>query len=292
MKQLKLHWNALLILCLIGLLLCGYPYVLAGNINKQAPLKAVSPVATSAPILDKAKTVVKHPRVAIIIDDVGLIQDLPEEFYKIPAALTWSVLPHCPYTRVCAEAGKSHGFQVLLHLPMDPYRGTKEPGNGFIIKSWLEDRITRQFEEDLAQVPEAVGLNNHMGSTNQEDEFLTAVLMSEVKKKNLFYIDSLTGPYSVARKYARLYQVPFNQRDVFIDHYETTQSKMEALHSLIRIALKTGEAIGIGHVRPGTATAIATMIPEFEKAGVKIVHISELVKVQPLPGATPEVDKP
>ena len=100
--------------------------------------------------------------------------------------------------------------------------------------------------------------------------------MQEIKIRQLFYIDSLTD-FSVAGYYAKLYQVPFAKRDVFIDHYRDLAANEDSLRLLIKIALKKGSAIGIGHAREGTAKEIREMLPEFAKAGVVIVPVSELV---------------
>jgi polysaccharide deacetylase 2 family uncharacterized protein YibQ len=127
-------------------------------------------------------------------------------------------------------------------------------------------------------IPGAVGVNNHMGSAGTADYRLMLVLMSEIKKRNLFFIDSLTTPRSVGDKCAALYRVPMAKRNVFIDNAEDLDSKIRALEELLRYALKYGTAIGIGHARPGTGEAILTMLPKFAAAGVEIAPVSQLVK--------------
>ncbi len=220
----------------------------------------------------------KKARIAIIIDDVGFVKGPADEMLKIPEALTWAVLPGAPYTRKYTEAAKERGFEILLHLPLEPLSGAENPGPGIIKRNWTKEEISRQLKKDLAELPDAVGINNHMGSAGTSDERFMKILMSEIKQENKFFIDSFTTSKSVAEKFARIYQVPFAKRQVFIDNENDLESKKEAIQELIKIALRDGEAIGIAHVREGTAKAIKEMIPEFVKNGIEIVPVSELVK--------------
>jgi len=59
-----------------------------------------------------------------------------------------------------------------------------------------EGEIRRQIETDLTAVPYVSGVNNHMGSRFMEDEAGLAVMMEELAKKGLFFVDSLTTPDS------------------------------------------------------------------------------------------------
>ena len=216
-------------------------------------------------------------RIALIIDDVGLERQPAEELLKVPLPLTWSILPFAPYAREYALAAKERGFEILMHQPLETIAAKVNPGPGLIKRSWLEAEILRQLDLNLQQVPEAVGLNNHMGTTGPDDGLLTRTLMQELKRRNLFYIDSRTD-HSIAESCARSFGVPFAKRDVFIDHYRELEPNKTAMRQLIKLALRDGQAIGIGHTRPGTAKLIIEMLPEFQSAGVIIVPISELVK--------------
>jgi polysaccharide deacetylase 2 family uncharacterized protein YibQ len=217
-------------------------------------------------------------KVAIIIDDVGYVTTPADEMVKVPAHLTWSILPDAPYTQKYSEVAREHGIEILLHLPLEPISPNTNPGPGLIKRTFTDEEIADQLDKDLEQLPEAVGINNHMGSAGTSDDRLMGVLMKEIKKHQLFFVDSMTIAGSVAGKYARLNQIHFAKRKVFIDNEGSLNAKKEALRELIRIALRDGEAIGIAHVREGTAEAIIEMLPEFAKAGIEIVPVSELVR--------------
>lgn len=217
-------------------------------------------------------------RVGIIIDDVGASMETMNEFLKIDAPLAWSILPFTPFARESALLGKERGYEIMLHLPLEPLSDQEDPGPGLIRRSYCENQIINQFTLDLLEVPGAIGVNNHMGSAGTADYRLMLVLISEIKKRNLFFIDSLTTYRSVGDKCAALYRVPMAKRNVFIDNETDMASKLSALGELLQQALKYGTAIGIGHARKGTGEAIFTMLPQFAAAGVEIVPVSQLVK--------------
>lgn len=217
-------------------------------------------------------------QVAIIIDDVGFNSEHMEEFIGLPVKLTWAILPLAPFGQQYASEAKKLGVEVLLHQPLEPLDINQDPGPGLIKRGATNEEIRRQLALNLESVPGAVGVNNHMGSAGTADEPLMNVLMGAVKQSNLFFIDSETGPHSVTGQYARLYQVPYGRRDVFIDNDADFPSKLAALENLLEIAVTHGSAIGIGHARKGTGAAIQAMLPRFAAAGVELVYVSELTK--------------
>ena len=226
----------------------------------------------------QTQPLIRKPRVALIIDDVGSVRKAADAMLQVPAKLTWAILPFTPYAAEYAEAARERGFEVMLHLPLEPLDRKNNPGTGLIRRDWTEEEIIAQLEANLNQVPGAVGINNHMGSAGTADERLMDLIMGHIKAKGLYFVDSMTTDQSVGEAVARRHQVRFKKRHVFIDNLPDIDSKKKALRELIKVALAKGEAIGIGHVREGTAEAIIDMLPEFEKAGIELVTVSELFK--------------
>ncbi len=250
---------------------------------KIAPSPRVEPKATARPKVARPQLpqFKRRAKAALIIDDVGFVRGPADAMLKVPARLTWAFLPFTPYDEEYQAAARERGFEIILHLPLEPLNQTANPGPGLIRSDWPEEKILEQLDADLAEVPGAVGLNNHMGSLGTSNERLMDILLKAVKRKKLFFVDSNTGDHDhppVVEKYARKNRVPFARNQVFIDNSSDLEQKKAALRRLIKLALEQGEAVGIGHVREGTAEAIIAMLPEFAKAGVEIVPVSELVK--------------
>jgi hypothetical protein len=69
--------------------------------------------------------------------------------------------------------------------------------------------------------PNVKGVNNHMGSKLTASSEQMRQIFTILKKRNLFFVDSRTSAETLCRPSAELLQLPFAERDVFIDHEQT-----------------------------------------------------------------------
>ncbi|HEY8344400.1 MAG TPA: divergent polysaccharide deacetylase family protein [Bacillota bacterium] len=224
-----------------------------------------------------------QPRVALIIDDVGFVDQPTLDFFTIPYPLTFAVLPGGEFSLSHAAQALDKGYEVILHLPLEPLDTTVDYGPGGITSRMTASEALQQLRKNLEAIPGVRGVNNHMGSKATQDQVLLGLIMSELKTRDLFFVDSRTVATSVAQEVAVQYGVPSAERDVFIDYYgvEGIESQMEIL---LKKALTNGTAVGIAHTRPGVAQAIAKCLPWFIQAGVEIVPVSSLVNLDGQPG--------
>ena len=228
------------------------------------------------PTLPKLKEL---PRVAIIIDDLGYNRKMAQKFLELDAVLTFSVLPYSPFTKKIARAAKKKGMDVMLHLPMEPIEYPEiDPGPGVLLMSMTPDELIRQLNQDLDAVPGIKGVSNHMGSKMTAESDQMYQIFSILKKRGLFFIDSRSTPQTVGRPSARLFKLPFAERDVFIDHRPDADFIRRQLKALVRIARKRGEAVGIAHPSKVTLKILREELPELQKQ-VELVPVSQLVKV-------------
>lgn len=198
------------------------------------------------------------PKVAIIIDDMGYNEPLGNDLLKLPFQLTYSFLPFAPYTRKLELAAHLAGKTVFLHLPLQPKGQEWNPGPGAL---YLQDppKLQREkFAKCLAEVPHAVGVNNHMGSLFTEDKRAMSLLLKEINLKSLIFIDSVTSARSVGFKTAQQAVVKSAKRSVFLDNTLDEQTICKQLELLVSIAERGGSAIGIAHPHPETINALTT----------------------------------
>ena len=238
------------------------------------PSKKIPPV--KKPL--KSITPAKHrPLVAIIIDDLGYDKKIAIKFSKLNAMLTFSILPHSPYQKTIAHLSKEKGFDIMLHLPMEPVEYPDvNPGPGTLLTSMTPDQLTRQLENDLDAVPFIKGVNNHMGSKMTAASSQMYQIFTILKKRGLYFVDSRTTVDTLCKPSARLFQIPFAQRDVFLDHVATEDFIRKQLNELVRIAQHNGYAVGIGHPYSLTYQVLREMLPELQKK-VRLVPASEIV---------------
>jgi polysaccharide deacetylase 2 family uncharacterized protein YibQ len=217
-------------------------------------------------------------KVAIIIDDLGYNNHKADEFLKIDAKLTFSIFPLAPNSISIAQKANAMGKDVMLHLPMEPYRyPEKNPGNGALLLSMSDEKLLEILDIDIMSVPFIKGINNHMGSRFTEDRKKMMIVLKRIEKRGLFFLDSLTSSDSVGYKLAKEIGLDTAARDIFLDNEKDIEYIIAQIDKLVRISQRRGYAIGIGHPYPSTIEALKRMIPEFEAKGIEVVPISHLV---------------
>lgn len=222
-------------------------------------------------------------KVAFLIDDLGNGGEGTEEMMTIDRPMTFAVMPFMKYSKRDAENAHQKGYEVIVHLPMETRKNsTIGLGGGAIRTSQTDKEIESFVLNAFKDVPHAVGANNHMGVLASSDRRVMNAVISVLKKKNKYIVDSKTTPKSVISEIARKHEVPVIEMSVFLDNEKEMDTIRRQINLLAYSALKRGYAIGIGHVGPlggsNTARAIKELIPELEKKGIKIVFVSELMK--------------
>ncbi|MEE4262054.1 MAG: divergent polysaccharide deacetylase family protein [Desulfobacteraceae bacterium] len=217
------------------------------------------------------------PLVAIIFDDLGYDKTFAQKLSQLNGGITFSILPHSPYRESIARLADEKGMDIMLHLPMEPFEYPQiNPGPGTLLTTMTPDQLIRQLDKNLASVPHIKGVNNHMGSKMTAESSQLYQIFSILKKRNLYFIDSRTSSKTLCKPSARLFQIPFAQRDVFLDHFQDPDFIRKQIRELIRVAQLHGQAVGIGHPHTITYEVLREMMPELQKK-VKLVPASEIV---------------
>lgn len=218
------------------------------------------------------------PRVAIIIDDMGYDRAMAEKFLSLEVPLTFSLFPHGPHREYIVRRAHERGLDVMLHLPMEPVEyPSVNPGPGALLTGMSPDQLILQLKRNLDTIPTLVGVNNHMGSRMTTVSTQMYQIFTILKQRELFFIDSLTTAQSVCKPSARLLQVPFAQRDVFLDHRPESEFVRGQIRLLTRIARSHGEAIGIGHPHEVTYRILRDILPRLQRE-VHLVPAADLVR--------------
>jgi uncharacterized protein len=244
------------------------------NIEQQPYTSAMAPLP-------------KHPRkrafgpgtVAIIVDDMGSSIHEVKELMEIRLPLTFSIIPSLAREKGVAEAAHAGGYQVMIHIPMEPqgYPHQRMEKNGLLL-SQSDDEIKKRLNGFLREVPYAIGANNHMGSRFTEDRAKMETVLGILKGRGLFYIDSKTTPHSVGYSLAREMGLETASRNVFIDNVQNVEAIKAQLEQLAGIARRKGVAIGICHPHKATILALTTAMPELRKSGINFVYAADLVR--------------
>jgi polysaccharide deacetylase 2 family uncharacterized protein YibQ len=217
--------------------------------------------------------------IALIIDDIGYDQKMAMALYGLEPNISFSILPWSPHGRAIAGILREKGAQIMLHLPMEPVQYPEvNPGPGALLTGMAPDELIAQLEKNLADVPGASGVNNHMGSRLTTEASQMYQVFTILKKRNLFFVDSVTARSSQCRAAARMLQVRFGERDVFLDNIQEQGYITGQFAQLKKIAQKHGRAIGIGHPYPATLETLKTELPKI-KGKIRVVPVSRMVGI-------------
>ena len=217
----------------------------------------------------------KH--IAIVIDDLGLDQDMSKQLALLEGPLTLSFLPYADDIRRQTKLLRQRGHELMVHLPMQPKAVTADPGPNALLEDIPPAEFERRLQWNLERFTGFVGVNNHMGSALTEDAGLMVRVMVQLRKRGYLFLDSLTSPNSVGSSAARATGVPYIERDVFLDNERSLSAILAQLKKTEDIAAMRGYAVAIGHPYPETLKALQFWSAKLNRHTFSLVPVSQLV---------------
>ena len=103
------------------------------------------------------------------------------------------------------------------------------------------------------------------------------IVLRELQRQGLFFVDSRTSSQSVARDRAVALGVPTARNDIFLDNSSDIEAIRRQIYKAMDIAQKNGSAIAICHARPNTAKAWSMYAGEIKKSGITLVPVTDLL---------------
>jgi polysaccharide deacetylase 2 family uncharacterized protein YibQ len=246
------------------------------------------PVAPSAPPLPRASLALEPaptppppgaPRIAVIVDDLGGRRDVFEVLREIRRPLTVAVLPGLPLSTSIARDAFRAGMEVLLDVPMEPYRYPElDPGPGMLLASMSPGEIQRAVTTQLETVAPAVGVMNRMGSRLTEDRTRMRAMLEVLAARRLFLVDAYTSSQSLAFDEARGAGVRAARRQVLVDHARGEAGDRVRWDEVAGWAERRGEVVVVAHGHPLTVRLLKEYVPRWEARGLRLVPVSTLAR--------------
>ena len=221
------------------------------------------------------------PELAIIIDDMGSSVAEAEMLARIGVPLTFAIIPGLRHDReVAATANTNQNIEVMIHIPMQSkeYPQRRLESNGLLL-SHDDGEIRSRMDDYFTRLPQAKGANNHTGSAFTEDTEKMRLVLSQLRERSLFFVDSVTTKDTVGARVAASLKLRTARRDVFLDNNQDEAYIRGQLAQAVARAKKGGRAIAICHPHPVTIKTLVAVLPELQKReGVTLVTASRLVK--------------
>ncbi len=227
------------------------------------------------PTVEKAM----FPKIAIVLDDWGYTDKNLNLLSQIDSPLTLAVLPNLRYSQDVSLLSENEDREVILHLPMEPFSSDSiglEPDT--ITCDMSSNKIRQILLLDIKSVSGARGVSNHMGSKATQDKRVMRIIMKELKRRKLYFLDSFVTDKTVVEESAKALGAVCAKRDVFLDNEKNSSYIINQLIELARIAKEYGNAIGIGHESSVTLRVLKDYIPKLKEEGFEFVLLSDLLK--------------
>jgi uncharacterized protein len=228
---------------------------------------------------EKSDLVWHSGKIAVVIDDFGYkMGESVQQFLNLPFPITFAVIPGTQYAKKVAETAKESGFDVLIHLPMEPLNAEVED-NGYTIFTRLSEKELNDVVKKANKlIPNAIGVNNHMGSKATADRRTMARLMRALRKYNLLFLDSVTNRNSVAYTLAAQTGVPALKMTTYLDNPNSDKSIEKKLEEVVKNLKINKTAIVIGHDHKETAQILTKEMTRWAFHGVNFVSLNELLE--------------
>ena len=217
--------------------------------------------------------------ISIILDDIGHSSVSGRRAIDLPANLTYAIIPYAAHAPGLSGYANDAGKEVMLHMPME-HLGNFPLGGIALTSFQTRDDFVSNFQRAMERVPHASGVNNHMGSALTQQLESMSLLMSLVKQRDLYFVDSKTTPNSVASEVARTKNVRSASRDVFLDNEQTLYAIDRQFRYLIRKARRKETAIAIGHPYQATLDYLEYVLPMLEAENIRVIPVSEMLKLR------------
>jgi uncharacterized protein len=251
----------------------------------SSPLRMVAPAPPPLPrpdaVLEAAPTPPPPgaPRVAVIVDDLGGRRDVFDVLREIRRPLTVAVLPALPLSASIARDAFRSGMEVLLDVPMEPYRYPElDPGPGMLTAAMAPGEIQKAVGTQLETVAAAVGVMNRMGSRLTEDRSRMRAMLEVLAARRLFLVDAYTSSQSLAFDEARSAGVRAARRQILVDHARGEAGDRLRWDEVAGWAERRGEVIVVAHGHPLTVRLLKEYVPRWEARGLRLVPVSTLAR--------------
>jgi uncharacterized protein len=219
-----------------------------------------------------------RPLIAIVIDDVGVNRRNAPLVAELPAPVTIAYMTYAENLPKLSAEARARGHEIMLHFPMEPMDQGVDAGPNALLTELDAAELRRRLNWGLDRFEGYVGVNNHMGSRFTAWEPGMALVMEELRRRGLLFLDSRTIAESVGARTAERHAVPHANRDVFLDNEQESGAVHEQLAKLEQVARQRGSAIGIGHPHDGTIAALAEWLPSLQAKGFALVPVSTIVE--------------
>ena len=242
-----------------------------------APEKTVPEKNTPAKSGFNFPAAVNNAQLVFVFDDGGQNLEHLKKFLALPFPITVAVLPQITHSRDSAEMVRKSGNELILHQPMQAINAKVNPGPGAITPDMTEDEIMTVLFQNINELGQIAGMNNHEGSAITADAEKMSVVLKTASENGIYFLDSRTNSESKVPYVASELGYSYYERNIFLDNTKKRADILAELTKGLGIANKNGVAIMIGHVWSADVLPdlLNEIYPELKQKGYTFTTVSK-----------------
>jgi polysaccharide deacetylase 2 family uncharacterized protein YibQ len=254
---------------------------------EEAPNRVLVTASLSRAVTDQILLMGKDAprgatRLALLVDYFGSPNSAESQtLMEIGRGLSVAILPHTTGARDFADRCRTRGIEVLVNLPMEGLDYPRlDPGPGAILVDMAPGDIAKSVERAFDQIGGASGVHTYLGELAVEDRDVMRAVLQKVAERHAYFVESTASSFSVVRETAaQVGAASLKLRDE-IDAPGVKEARVRRnLAALAEEAQERGVAVGLIHPYPATVAALKSLLPEWQRNGIELVPLSEIVTV-------------
>jgi hypothetical protein len=224
-----------------------------------------------------------RPRIAVVIDGVGLSQDLTAmAIDRLPAAVTLAVAAHAPDPAAVAAAARTDGHEVLMTVPMEPLTYPHDdPGPDTLLTTLAPQNNLMRLERLLGDAEGHVGAVNAMGSRFTASPESLRPVLRRLEESGLLFVERHAAERSAGARIGREVGLPYARSDRVLAADLAPRTLALRLIELEHIARDRGHALAIAEPTPMTIDRLAEWIASLPDKGLVLAPVTAVAATDP-----------
>jgi len=217
-----------------------------------------------------------HPKIAIIVTNLGLNRRATELALTLPKECALGFLPYTKSLKPLLNKAQGNGHEIYLYLPLQTSSSYDNPGRYALMNNLDQEENSFRLNVILNSQTKYDGIYSSYKEVFTDNANAAEMLFDYLGDKNLIFILG-KGKSHLIKKYGKSHHniIPTN---IILDEEADTEAISAQLNKLIKVAEEEGTALGYAQGFTLTIEIIRKWAPSLRHKGIELVPVSELLK--------------
>lgn len=225
----------------------------------------------------QASTSTKHPKIALLITNLGLNRRSTELALTLPAECALGFLPYTKTLKPLLHKAQSNGHEVYIYLPLQTAKDAENPGKYALTTDLAPEEVTIRLNVILNAQSKFDGVYSSYKETFTDNIQASSVVFDQIEDRNLLFVMG-KGKAGKVAKHFQTHGKMIVPADLILDEEADRKAINAKLEALANLAEKNGVAVGYSQGFTLTIEVIRDWLPLIKKRGIVVVPISTILE--------------